>query len=388
MKLAVYSVITNDYDTPKSPSIRGVKHYLFTDNPDVIAPGWEIVEIDKTDDQRLQRKIKILGHPLLDEYDVTIYVDGSIQLLPRIKDVLRRYRSGMVIGKHPRRNCVYAEGLEVKRQEKAPPALVDAQIMEYFKANYPANNGMWDSCILIRDKSCKEMNELWHKKLEEHSHRDQLSLPWALWKHPVRITAIPVHSYAKVSNHKKREVPKIHYISPFRSDKNIGKANNDEISLYNNDDWVCLTDADAMPMLPDFGKQIEDIVMAHGDQFGLIGCMTNRLGGLHQCYNGKFSDDMDMRNHYKIALELRETNGNEVVETTGVAGLFMLFKVDTWRRAGGFVEKDFKADTYFNKAVKKIGLKIGLATGLYFFHGYRIWQSDHKKAWGDTTHLR
>ena len=165
----------------------------------------------------------------------------------------------------------------------------------------------------------------------------------------------------------------IHYISPYRSDKNIGKAINDEIGHFPEGDWICLTDADSMPLLPDYGTQIEEIVSKYGRQYGLIGCSTNRLGREEQLYAG-FSEDADVRNHKEIAEEAKAKWGSEVhpLEKGYVAGLCMIFSVKTWKMVGGFREGYLTWDTDFNRRVRAKNKKIGIAPGLYMFHLYRI----------------
>lgn len=182
----------------------------------------------------------------------------------------------------------------------------------------------------------------------------------------------------------------IHYISPYRSDRDIGLANNECIErLGRGGDWICLTDADSMPLLPDFGTQIERIVQGEGSDFSLIGCATNRLGTITQLHNGEFSNDWDIRNHRRVALDAREQYGDHVEPTRGnVAGLFMLFPYDIWKRIGGFREKDITADIHFNKRVRAMGGKVGVARGLYFFHAYRMGQETMNAAKFDIAHLR
>lgn len=372
MNICVYSIISNDYDTVKPVVLSGIPHYLFTDNPSIQANGWIIVPIEKTGDCRLQRKIKILGHAELDKYDVTIYIDASMTLRANITQLLRTYKGGLIIGNHLKRNCVYAEGLAVKEQKKAPEEVVNKQIAEYYKNNFPVGFGMWSSGFMIRDKSTKTMCELWYSKLEEHSHRDQLSLPWAIWKTGIKPQVVRYEQFVSVQPHKKKEPVKVFYSTPFRSDKNIGKANNDFIELLPDDAWVCITDADAMFLRPDFGKCIEEII--NNTSFDLIGCVTNRLGGVHQLYNKEFSEDLNVYNHYEIANKLWEDNGSKTSTTTGVAGVCMIFSKKTWVKAGKFREKSITCDTEFNKSVVRVGGKIGLAEGLYMFHAYRIWE--------------
>ena len=182
---------------------------------------------------------------------------------------------------------------------------------------------------------------------------------------------------------------KIFYIQSYDPEANIGRAYNEHIKHLPDDCCVCITDHDSNFLIPDFGKQLHDIIEKNGEEYALLGCITNRLGGKHQLYKNEFSNDFDMRNHFTIARELHTEKYAQVEDTTGVAGLCMLFRKSTWNAVGGFMEGVITADTVFNKAIKAKGLgKIGLMKGVYLYHNYRIWQSDHKKAWMDTKHLR
>lgn len=180
----------------------------------------------------------------------------------------------------------------------------------------------------------------------------------------------------------------IYYISPFRSDGNIGKANNEAIANIPDNEWVCLTDGDMTFLTPDYGTQIEAIIEKHGSDYHIIGCMTNRLGMLDQCHEGKFSNDFDIRNHREIALKLQKERYDDVEPARMVAAMFMLFTAKTYRDLGGFKERTHLADWYFNKKAVQKGYKIGIAKGLYVFHCYRMWQESHQEAWNDTSHLK
>lgn len=383
-KIAIYSCITNSYDTPKPVTIPGVDHILFTDDKDINAPGWKIVEIPESDDCREQRKIKILGHKALDKYDVTIYIDGNVTLKRQFQTLLKQYKGGLMTGQHPKRNCIYSEGLTIKELKKAPADEVDAHVFKHYKEGLPANNGLWWNNVLIRDKSCKEFNEVWYEDFVNGCHRDQISFAYAKWILDYNIHTFRTMNYISKSEHKTQEPIKVYYSSPFRSDKNIGLANNEFIELLPDDAWVCITDADISFLNPDYGTRIESIIKDFGGKYDLIGCLTNRIGSLHQCYGGKFSEDMDMYNHYEIANN--KELPHEVIEG-GVAGFVMIFSKKTWKKVGGFEENTPKADTLFNKAIKKSGGKCGVYQGLYVFHAYRIWEKEHKKARFSVKHL-
>lgn len=162
----------------------------------------------------------------------------------------------------------------------------------------------------------------------------------------------------------------IRYILAYSIDKNFGGAINQAVQDIQNDDaWVVLLDGDSMFLTPDYGVRIHDALALEGDKYGLLGCYTNRLNGLHQLHNHRISDDFDVRNHHKIALSytavgIKETNKS-------IAGMFMCFQKKTWRMVGKFKENDLAFDTLFSRAVRARGMKLGLIKNLYLFHLYR-----------------
>lgn len=180
--------------------------------------------------------------------------------------------------------------------------------------------------------------------------------------------------------------PKVHYSNPYSADKNIGKVLNDFCAMVPDGDWICLQDGDMMYLTPDWGRQITDAIVRYGDRYALIGCLTNRLGRSIQRHNGVFSNDHDMRRHYQIACELKDSNWSEVKDITSqgyVAGMFMLFPKSTWNRVK-FVENTATFDDQFSREVLRKRGRLGLMTGLYVYHLYRIWSDSPV---GDKKHL-
>jgi len=180
---------------------------------------------------------------------------------------------------------------------------------------------------------------------------------------------------------------KIHYSTPFSTEKNIGKAYNEFMELVPDGDWVCLMDGDVLRLLPDWGSQIKNIIDRHGDDFKLISCMTNRLRADHQLYCNKFSNDGNITNHVEIAKQLHQRYYDQVEATSYVAGLCLIFNKDTWKSVGGFRENSILFDKEFNTDIRARfgGNPIGIAKGLYLFHLYR-WGS--KDPYNDTQHLK
>lgn len=162
----------------------------------------------------------------------------------------------------------------------------------------------------------------------------------------------------------------IHYLTPYDTDKNIGRAINAACDLVPAGDWICLRDGDAMFTTPDYGKLIQEVVSQHGSKFDLFGAMTNRLGWRHHLVPGMFHV-WDIRQHVTKGYELAEINGCRVDRTTQrIGGFFMLFSKKTWIR-NRFTENPNQArlfDGIFSSGVQRRAI----IPGLYLFHQYRI----------------
>lgn len=178
---------------------------------------------------------------------------------------------------------------------------------------------------------------------------------------------------------------KIWYSNPYSTEKNIGRAYNEFCSLVPDGDFICLTDGDMMYLTSDWGKQIEDVVKENGNKFGLIGCMTNRLGRKTQRI-GEMDNNHDMLRHYEIAKKLSKNHYGKVQDVTRqkyVAGMFMLFPKSVWNKVK-FRENNISFDDHFSNDVRKKGYKLGLMKGLYVYHLYRAWSDNPSK---DIAHL-
>jgi hypothetical protein len=258
--------------------------------------------------------------------------------------------------------------------------------------HYPDNLGLWETGIMIRDKSVAELEKVWFQMLSQMSHRDQLTLPYAAWSTgiiPAGLRRVLMYSFFKLNRgHYINQVKhpfRIFYSNPFSVDKNIGKAHNDFIKSLNanDDDWIVIQDGDMMYLTDDWGKRIQEALEKDGENFGLVGCYTNRLRGKHQLHGNEFSYETDIKKHYEIA----KTYGGGGIEEIkqGIAGVFMAFQYKTWKAVKGFDENSIVFDSLFNVKVRDKGLKVGLIRSLYVFHLYRIWAE--KEPWNEKKHL-
>lgn len=395
MRRAIYTVVTGNYDTLKP--VRqwpGFDFICFTDDDTLRVQGWEMRVLPKSDNPvRQQREIKLLPHKYLSEYDQTIYMDGNTELIRDPVNFMRLFRGRMLTKQHPKRNCVYQEGQACIARGKADVADIKSQMKSYIDADVPAQDGMWETGVIVRDKTAEVFCEAWHKALTEGTHRDQLAIAKAVHDtkyKPPTFTQAQFAQYFRITPHKPKKAFRVWFSNPYDPGKDIGAALNEFCeNIPSDDDWIVLQDGDIMYLTPDWGKQIYDALARNGSDYDLIGCMTNRLGGTTQLVSGMY-DVTDISKHHEVAVKLAAEKW-AVVEPIkqGIAGMFMAFRKSTWAKHR-FKEGDYgavKFDTEFGKAVMNGGGKVGLMRGLYVFHIYRLWAKGQHQARFDTKHL-
>ena len=192
-KIVVYTCVTGGYDNLIKPfKVDCVDYVCFTDNMGVDPKGWELrpipEELKDLSKVKQQRMIKVLPHKYLPEYDISIWVDGSVEVKADVKEFIKPFIYDghcIFIPEHPVRNCIYKERDAVKALKKDTTDLPDRQMKKYKEEGYPERNGLVQSNIMVRwhnDEDCVKVMEIWAKEIRELSHRDQLSFNYALWK--------------------------------------------------------------------------------------------------------------------------------------------------------------------------------------------------------------
>lgn len=176
----------------------------------------------------------------------------------------------------------------------------------------------------------------------------------------------------------------ITYISPYRTDKNIGRALNEAIEPINTE-WVCVMDHDCMFLLPTAKARVEEVCKGVSKGDWLMGPVTNRLNPslcAHQLHEGRLNNEMDIMKHYDIAKDLAEDK--LLKKCNLIAGCCMIFRKSTWDKAR-FKENTTQFDQIFSKDVLKLGGTLAVICDLYLFHLYRAWSSSPVN---DTKHLK
>lgn len=160
----------------------------------------------------------------------------------------------------------------------------------------------------------------------------------------------------------------IYYTNGFNTDKKIGQAHNDFAELAPEDSWLIFQDQDVCFLTPNTGRLIHDAIKRFGNDYDIMGVLTNRIGVNHQLYNG-LSYNYDMMYHSDIARQL-EKQECYIKECDLVAGFMMIMTKFTWKDCGGF-KPGIHFDSMFCKEAKDMGHKLGILQNIYVYHHYR-----------------
>ena len=189
-KICVYTCITGDYDNLKEIiKEKGIDYYCFTNNKKIKSNSWNVIYISDNElsNVKLARKIKILGHEKLNDYDILLWMDAAVSFKKEIKDFINFYLDDehfFVAFKHGVRSNIKDEAFECVKLGKETKENAIKLLEFYKKEDYPDNNGLIESTVFIRRKNeiVDNTMKLWFDMILNYSHRDQLSFNYCIYK--------------------------------------------------------------------------------------------------------------------------------------------------------------------------------------------------------------
>jgi alkaline ceramidase TOD1/glycosyltransferase MUCI70-like protein len=225
IRVAVYSALYGPYEDPKPvPVDLGVPAIMFTDNPDLDAPGWQIRHVNHgvatlrgdpavTAPMLAHKWWKLHPHLAVPDVDVSIWVDASMTILPANGFVARCLDAlgdnDWVMAPHPERKCIYDEAVfSALLVHRYDPAAITAQATHYREVvGHPPGWGLFATGHLVRRHTDQvaELGGYWWDECVTWSHQDQLSLPVLLHMVGDKIrwqTSIPWHTWCWIAPHR------------------------------------------------------------------------------------------------------------------------------------------------------------------------------------------
>jgi hypothetical protein len=195
MKVIFYTAIFGGRDNLHPASTMDSKcDYICFSDKSYDVPPWQVTVLKSEIGARLEAKFyKINSHDAIPQADISIWVDGNISPRINIDQVLDILGDNdLVIYRHPQRDCVYSEGQECIKRGLDSPEVIKKQLDRYRSEGYPEHYGLYCGGMIIRrhTKEIQEFNKLWWDEIINNSIRDQISLPYCLWKYSVKYKVI------------------------------------------------------------------------------------------------------------------------------------------------------------------------------------------------------
>ncbi len=200
--VTVYTCIVGKYDAPNSPLLRfkNYRYILFTDQLDLQCNGWEIHKIPRDimsnySPTEVNRYIKFHPQEFFNT-DYSCYVDGNVRILTSLDSFIESINTavGISMFDHPYRECLYREAQTCIYLGKGNSTKIAKQIDSYKKEGMPYNFGLKEATIIMVDLNNENgvylLNEWWKEFYKWKSGRDQLALPYVVWKEDLTMDAI------------------------------------------------------------------------------------------------------------------------------------------------------------------------------------------------------
>lgn len=152
----------------------------------------------------------------------------------------------------------------------------------------------------------------------------------------------------------------------YRDDANLGRAYNDFLALLGPDDWAVFVDHDAVATTGLWHRQFEEAVAFLPDA-GAFVAMTNRIARAWQRCGDRESNDIAW--HRRFGAERAKIRTLlDISDTKGWGGVAFAVSKAAWQECGGFADGLGCVDHSLHFGLQRIGRKVWLIEGLYYFH--------------------
>ncbi len=208
-KILVYTCITGGYDKLGSPFFfpENVDYTFYTDDENGKIRNqsnrdWKVKNVSKKefnvdDNVLLNRYIKFHPHKIANDYDYAIYVDGNVCPVGDLTELVyeaKQAKTGIALHRHRQRDSVYDEAKVCEILKKGDPKKIKNQMKKYKEEGFPADYGLFECNVIVTDlhnlRSEEILNDWWQEFLSSGSYRDQLALPYVLWRRGYRFTDV------------------------------------------------------------------------------------------------------------------------------------------------------------------------------------------------------
>ncbi len=200
--VAVYTSIFGGYDVLKEPLYisENCDYYAITDQDIPEGSVWKKIDVSKIegfdtfDNYHKSKYCKMFPHILFTEYEYSVWVDGNVQIVADLIPLVDRLDYNvMATFENPKHDCIYTEATFNICQNNAKMDEINRQVRAYEEEGFPKKFGMRECSIIIRKHSDMELQQMmmqWWEQVNKYTMRDQISLPYVIWKNNKQIDYI------------------------------------------------------------------------------------------------------------------------------------------------------------------------------------------------------
>lgn len=195
MRIAIYTCVIGGYDIISPPLAieDNCDYYIISDDSSLANNVFKWIDVNSLipninmSPKDKNRYCKMNPHKIFPNFDFTIYLDGSIQIIKPISHNIDKVGiTGLALHKHRKSDCIYSEAiflnwLGVIRNKKD---IVD-EMNRYINDGFPKHFGMFECGMIVTDLNNYKGKKLYSKWYEEYlrgAKRDQQALMYSLWK--------------------------------------------------------------------------------------------------------------------------------------------------------------------------------------------------------------
>ena len=174
--------------------------WAFVSDSRIKAPGWQRKPLLDNDglsrNDLINRYYKILHNQIGLDADISIYIDGNVEIIASLDHLIKEFvDSGASIGlsMHPQRKTIVEEAGALKKLKKFKAddeSRCEEQLKEILDAGFPVEFGLFAGGVIFRRHDCWQLNsamEEWWSTVNRFTARDQLSLPYIIWRHQLQL---------------------------------------------------------------------------------------------------------------------------------------------------------------------------------------------------------
>jgi hypothetical protein len=178
------------------PLFKGVEYVLYTNKPEVVkGTNWKAVQTEPVNNNpRLgARFIKSSIHSFHPKSEYWLWIDSNMKIEKDPNILIKKYLANhdICVMPHPERNNWYEEA-SIVVQGRDSVDNIQRAIDKYYGEGFPPTTLFETGCLLRRNtKVIQKFNNTWWKEIQENSIRDQLSFPYAAWRHGIAVNTFP-----------------------------------------------------------------------------------------------------------------------------------------------------------------------------------------------------